>query len=261
MIDYLKQYKDHLTFYLLYLYILGFAYYIFYYESFGIKIFTYLTLSEVLISSISFCVNILLFFILNEVIVIIISSLIKLFLDKFSFLQISITISIILILSVFFFFEDYLEGLNNILASMLLIQLLIKLFIIIKSKSNEYVHKKKALIYLSIVLFVVTIILFSVLGYSDYRSIVRGEYTHNKINIVTNDTIYSTIDNKSLYYIGETQLALFLYNMNDNSTIIVNRGNVKEIVITDRVFSKKQEDEQQKEVEEKVNKFFNKKKD
>jgi hypothetical protein len=48
--------------------------------------------------------------------------------------------------------------------------------------------------------------------------------------------------------------------MNDNSTIIVSRSNVKEIVIVDRVFSKKQEDEQQKEVEEMVNKFFNKKK-
>jgi len=34
--------------------------------------------------------------------------------------------------------------------------------------------------------------------------------------------------------------------MNNNSTIILNRDNVKEIVIMDRVFSKKQEDEQQK---------------
>lgn len=256
MINYLKQYKDHLTFYLLYLYIIGFAYYIFYYENFGIKIFTYLTLSEVLLSSVSLCTNIFLFFLLTELLIAILSVGIITFFPKCKFTSASITISIIIILCTIFFGEKLFSELNYIAASLLTIQLLIKLLIISSARPENDKYKNKATVILGCILFVATVILISVSGYSDYKDVVRGESKFTNIKVITNDTIYSTIESKSLYYIGETQLALFLYEMNENNTIVINRSNIKEIVILNKAFSKKQEEEIQQKVEGRMNRWF-----
>lgn len=216
----LKTLKDYLPFIVTIFYFIGFSYYDTLYSKLGINIMFYTSLTEVLLNSIKaffvFCMISCVFEYFSYLLIRFILVIIK---KKYSFknyLKYSAYLYIFIIALCVILMKDFLDFMF-----ILFIPVYVKSIIINKLSSSKYsffIYSIIAFIYLSTTSF----------AQHNAKEIVKG-YGFKQISITTNDSIYSTIKNVNLAYIGETGKTIFLYDKIRRNTLIIEREKIDEI--------------------------------
>lgn len=88
-------------------------------------------------------------------------------------------------------------------------------------------------------------------SYSSARNIIEGEST-TMYELATTDTLYSSKTTPDLFYIGESNNTIFLYDKKKNNTVIVNKDYVKEWRFVDCAYSVEKKEKDMKKFEIKV---------
>lgn len=236
MIKALLKYKNYLFVITFVLYALGFSYNIFYYNNIGVNIFTYLPPLELFVKAINNCVTIILFIALLEIVVFIIVVMLDLIFHKGElnlkkYLDYSMIVEFIgslllgIVFKIFFF-----------LSFLLIVIISCKLYFKFKIEEPDNKGADRYGYIIINLMIIGAIISFAVFGYRDSKAIMNGEIDTSYF-IKTNDTLYVTGGKEELFFAGESQSAVFLYDSRHNNTIIVHRQNINEIVIVNKAMN------------------------
>lgn len=269
MKKYLKEYTENLSVIILLFYVLGFCYQFCYYQYFDIEIQYYISLTDIIFTSIGNLFTSLIIFLIIEVLILIPADFftaylfryknhtkyeskspkVKFRLDRYRDYLISInrkyysfTLTIISFFAGAFIFDD-----SFYFSSVIMINFLYHLYLIIEPKEGTLDIKMKKNI-TSIALLIVLVLSYSYWGHSD-ASNLKEQYTSKIISfgdISTSNNVYK--------YIGETSGYYFVLNSQNDDVIIANKGGIDIAKVQTNKFRQNEQKQAKKEMDE----FFEK---
>jgi hypothetical protein len=235
-------YKEIIPFITFLLYIFGGIYYVTYYSSFGIiNIISYISATEILILPIEFIfINMIEMFVIEFILCIFVWFVIPKILyfipqkhrrkEEVPYLESSFGCQLfflifgsmlLIFISANFYFWLWLPA--------FFILFIIKLYLLLEKEEKEQIIKQ----YLLKIIFVVCVIIYAFTifyyAYKDSQNVLSGSSTQ-QVEIIMENKTYLTND-KGIFFIGETTANYFLYDKNNNNTIIIEKNRVIECIL------------------------------
>lgn len=237
----------------LYIYGLGLLALIIFYYEFGISLYPFFSLSDGIFYMIYITLAIGLCMMLIEVVLGLIYTLCtakenekNVHHDTYPYLRWTLVLEAILITIYLFLYNRFDWFYYWRILSILLIHALAKLYFYMRDS------KDKGLLSFIFCCVVIILTLFvCISSYSSARNIIEGKST-TIYELATTDTLYSSQTTPNLFYIGESNNTIFLYDKKKNNTIIVNKDYVKEWRFVDCAYSVEKKEKDMKKFEIKV---------
>lgn len=274
MKKYLKEYTENLSVIILLFYVLGFCYQFCYYRYFDIEIQYYISLTDIIFTSIGNLFTSLIIFLFMEVLILIPADFFTAYLfrykndnkyenksakvkfrqDRYRDYLISTNrkyyafmLTVVIFFAGAFIFDDSLY-----FYSIIIINFLYHLYLLIEPKEGRIdIKMKKNITFIA--LLIVLVLSYSYWGHSD-ASNLKKQYTSKIISFEDIST-----DNNIYKYIGETSGYYFLLNSKTDDVLIANKGGIETAKVKPNKFrenEKKQVEKQMNEIFEKVNYYL-----